>query len=87
LRLLCSTADRRAKEVTANLDLILASQVELVRDVKAGVSLGSLDPETLRSRHPRERKKENSTLQMMNIRGADFSLFWKFYWGSHGQQH
>ena len=73
---LLSTAARWATKGNANLDLILTSKEELVRDVKVSVSLGCRDTEMGGSHVPTRVRKESRRVQMSGIRGADFGLFW-----------
>ena len=60
-----STAARWANKNNANLDVILAMQEELVRDVK----IGCRDPEVVGSQHSRGVRKQNRRLQTLDLRG------------------
>jgi len=68
-----STAARWTNKGDANLDLILVSKEELVRDVR----IGCHDSETVGTQLPRGVRKQNRRLQMLDIRGPDFGLCWR----------
>ena len=69
------------------MDLILASKAELAREPQVSASLLCDENEIVRSQLPRGVRKENRRLQMLDIRRADFGLFWGVLVGSHGHQH
>ena len=66
-----STAARWANKNNANLDVILASKEELVR----GGKIGCRGPEIVGCQHPRGVRKQNGSLQRLDLRGADLYLF------------
>lgn len=67
-----------------NTSLHVVSKEELVRDVRVSVRLGCHDWNS-GVQLPGRVRNENSRLQMPDIRGADFVLFWGIL--IHGWQH